>query len=413
MKIAIVGSGISGNTVAHLLHKKHNITLFEKNNRIGGHSHTHNIEINGSPISVDTGFIVFNKKTYPLFSSLLRELDVAHEDSKMSFSVFSKKTGLEYNGTTLNTLFSQRRNIFNPKFIKMIFEILRFNKESLGLLNTSKELSLGDYLAKNTYSDYFLKNYILPMGSAIWSSNLETMIKFPAKFFVTFLHNHGMLNINNRPQWLTISNGSKSYVQKLCYPFIDNIRLNSNIKFIERKSNKVIVHSKYGSENFDYIFMACHSNEALAILKDASNNEKEILGAIPYTNNEVYLHTDSSIMPKYKLSWAAWNYNIDSKESEPITLTYNMNILQNIKIETPVLVTLNPKGCIDPKKIIKKLNYAHPTFSIDSITAQKKHHIISGINRTFFAGAYWGNGFHEDGVKSAYDSVKQLNQLIN
>jgi len=413
MKIAIVGSGISGNTVAHLLHKKHNITLFEKNNRIGGHSHTHNIEINGSPISVDTGFIVFNKKTYPLFSSLLRELDVAHEDSKMSFSVFSKKTGLEYNGTTLNTLFSQRRNIFNPKFIKMIFEILRFNKESLGLLNTSKELSLGDYLAKNTYSDYFLKNYILPMGSAIWSSNLETMIKFPAKFFVTFLHNHGMLNINNRPQWLTISNGSKSYVQKLCYPFIDNIRLNSNIKFIERKSNKVIVHSKYGSENFDYIFMACHSNEALAILKDASNNEKEILGAIPYTNNEVYLHTDSSIMPKYKLSWAAWNYNIDSKESEPITLTYNMNILQNIKIETPVLVTLNPKGCIDPKKIIKKLNYAHPTFSIDSINAQKKHHIISGINRTFFAGAYWGNGFHEDGVKSAYDSVKQLNQLIN
>ena len=413
MKIAIVGSGISGNTIAHLLHKKHNITLFEKNNRIGGHSHTHNIEINGSPISVDTGFIVFNKKTYPLFSSLLSELDVAHEDSKMSFSVFSKKTGLEYNGTSLNTLFSQRRNIFNPKFIKMIFEILRFNKESLGLLTTSKELSLGDYLAKNTYSDYFLKNYILPMGSAIWSSNLETMIKFPAKFFVTFLHNHGMLNINNRPQWLTISNGSKSYVQKLCYPFIDNIRLNSNIKFIERKSNKVIVHSKYGSENFDYIFMACHSNEALAILKDASNNEKEILGAIPYTNNEVYLHTDSSIMPKYKLSWAAWNYNIDSKESEPITLTYNMNILQNIKIETPVLVTLNPKGCIDPKKIIKKLNYAHPTFSIDSINAQKKHHIISGINRTFFAGAYWGNGFHEDGVKSAYDSVKQLNQLIN
>ena len=413
MKIAIVGSGISGNTIAHLLHKKHNITLFEKNNRIGGHSHTHNIEINGSPISVDTGFIVFNKKTYPLFSSLLRELDVAHEDSKMSFSVFSKKTGLEYNGTTLNTLFSQRRNIFNPKFIKMIFEILRFNKESLGLLNTSKELSLGDYLAKNTYSDYFLKNYILPMGSAIWSSNLETMIKFPAKFFVTFLHNHGMLNINNRPQWLTISNGSKSYVQKLCYPFIDNIRLNSNIKFIERKSNKVIVHSKYGSENFDYIFMACHSNEALAILKDASNNEKEILGAIPYTNNEVYLHTDSSIMPKYKLSWAAWNYNIDSKESEPITLTYNMNILQNIKIETPILVTLNPKGCIDPKKIIKKLNYAHPTFSIDSINAQKKHPIISGINRTFFAGAYWGNGFHEDGVKSAYDSVKQFNQLIN
>jgi len=412
MKIAIVGSGISGNTIAHLLHKKHNITLFEKNDRIGGHSHTHNIDVNGTPISVDTGFIVFNKKTYPLFSSLLKELDVAYEDSSMSFSVFSKKNSLEYNGTNLNTLFSQRKNIFNPKFIKMIFEILRFNKESLALIETSEELSLGDYLAKNSYSDYFLKHYILPMGSAIWSSKLETMSKFSAKFFVTFLHNHGMLNINNRPQWLTISNGSKSYVQKLCRPFIDNIRLNTDINFIERKSNKVIVHSNHGSENFDYIFMACHSTEALEILKDSSNNEKEILGAIPYTNNEVYLHTDSSIMPKYKLSWAAWNYNIDSEDNEPITLTYNMNILQNIKIETPILVTLNPKGNIDPKKIIKKLSYEHPIFSIDSVNAQKKQHVISGINRTFFAGAYWGNGFHEDGVKSAYDSVKQLNELI-
>jgi len=412
MKIAIVGSGISGNTIAHLLHKKHNITLFEKNDRIGGHSHTHNIDVNGTSISVDTGFIVFNKKTYPLFSSLLKELDVAYEDSSMSFSVFSKKNSLEYNGTNLNTLFSQRKNIFNPKFIKMIFEILRFNKESLGLIETSEELSLGDYLAKNSYSDYFLKHYILPMGSAIWSSKLETMSKFSAKFFVTFLHNHGMLNINNRPQWLTISNGSKSYVQKLCRPFIDNIRLNTDINFIERKSNKVIVHSNHGSENFDYIFMACHSTEALEILKDSSNNEKEILGAIPYTNNEVYLHTDSSIMPKYKLSWAAWNYNIDSEDNEPITLTYNMNILQNIKIETPILVTLNPKGNIDPKKIIKKLSYEHPIFSIDSVNAQKKQHVISGINRTFFAGAYWGNGFHEDGVKSAYDSVKQLNELI-
>ena len=413
MKIAIVGSGISGNTIAHLLHKKHKVTVYEKNNRIGGHSHTHDININGIPVSVDTGFIVFNKKNYPLFSNLLKDLDVAYEDSNMSFSVFSKKTSLEYNGTSLNTLFSQRKNIFNPKFIKMILEILRFNKESLSLLETSNELNLGSYLAKKKYSDYFLKNYILPMGSAIWSSNLETMINFPAKFFVTFLHNHGMLNINNRPQWLTVTNGSRSYVQKLCLPFIDNIRLNSKINFIERKSNKVIVNDKLGSESFDYIFLACHSNQALDILKDANNNEKEILGAIPYAKNEIYLHTDSSVMPKHKLSWAAWNYNIDSKENEPITLTYNMNILQNLSIETPVLVTLNPKGPIEPSKIIKKLKYSHPKFSIASVNAQKRHHKISGVNRTFYAGAYWGNGFHEDGVKSAYDCVNQLNALIN
>ena len=251
------------------------------------------------------------------------------------------------------------------------------------------------------------------MGSAIWSSNIETMLNFPAKFFVKFFHNHGMLNINDRPQWLTITGGSESYVKKLCEPFINSIKLNSNIRFIERMENKVIIHHNQGSENFDYLFMACHSNEALKLIKDTSYVEKELLGSIPYADNDVYLHTDASIMPKHKLSWAAWNYNIDNKNHEPISLTYNMNILQNIKSESPLLVTLNPKSNIDPKKIIKKLNYSHPTFNIDGINAQKKHHLISGVNRTFYAGAYWGNGFHEDGVKSAYDVVNQLNKLIN
>ena len=413
MKIAIVGAGISGNAIAHLLHKEHKITLFEKNDRIGGHSHTHKIQIEDKTISVDTGFIVFNKKTYPLFTSLLDKLGVDYEDSNMSFSVFSKLSGLEYNGTNLNTLFSQRKNLFNFKFIKMVLEIFRFNKKALELLSTKEEITLGDYLANHNYSSYFSKHYILPMGSAIWSSNIETMLNFPAKFFVKFFHNHGMLNINNRPQWLTITGGSESYVKKLCEPFINSIKLNSNIRFIERMENKVIIHHNQGSENFDYLFMACHSNEALKLIKDTSYVEKELLGSIPYADNDVYLHTDASIMPKHKLSWAAWNYNIDNKSHEPISLTYNMNILQNIKSESPVLVTLNPKSNIDPKKIIKKLNYSHPTFTIDGINAQKKHHLISGVNRTFYAGAYWGNGFHEDGVKSAYDVVNQLNKLIN
>ena len=413
MKIAIVGAGISGNAIAHLLHKEHKITLFEKNDRIGGHSHTHKIQIEDKTISVDTGFIVFNKKTYPLFTSLLDQLGVDYEDSNMSFSVFSKLSGLEYNGTNLNTLFSQRKNLFNFKFIKMVLEIFRFNKKALELLSTKEEITLGDYLANHNYSSYFSKHYILPMGSAIWSSNIETMLNFPAKFFVKFFHNHGMLNINDRPQWLTITGGSESYVKKLCEPFINSIKLNSNIRFIERMENKVIIHHNQGSENFDYLFMACHSNEALKLIKDTSYVEKELLGSIPYADNDVYLHTDASIMPKHKLSWAAWNYNIDNKSHEPISLTYNMNILQNIKSESPVLVTLNPKSNIDPKKIIKKLNYSHPTFNIDGINAQKKHHLISGVNRTFYAGAYWGNGFHEDGVKSAYDVVNQLNKLIN
>jgi len=414
MKIAIVGAGISGNTIAHLLHKEHKITVFEKNDRIGGHSHTHNIEIEGKAISVDTGFIVFNKKTYPLFTSLLDKLNVDYEHSNMSFSVFSKLSGLEYNGTNLNTLFSQRKNLFNYKFIKMIFEIFRFNKEALELLNAKEEMPLGDYLANNNYSGYFSKHYILPMGSAIWSSNLKTMLNFPAKFFVKFFHNHGMLNINNRPQWLTVTGGSESYIKKLCDPFIDSIKLKSNIRFIERMENKVVIHHHNGSsEGFDYLFMACHSDEALGLIKDTSSLEKKLLGSIPYCDNDVYLHTDASIMPKHKLSWAAWNYNIDNKSHEPISLTYNMNILQNIKSENPILVTLNPKSNLDPKKIIKKLNYAHPTFSIDGISAQKNYHLISGVNRTFYAGAYWGNGFHEDGVKSAFDSVSQLNKLLN
>jgi len=413
MKVAIVGSGISGNTIAHLLHKKHTISLYEKDSRIGGHSHTHNLYIDGNSVFVDTGFIVFNKKTYPLFLALLEELGVEYENSNMSFSVFSKISGLEYNGTSLNTLFSQRKNLFNYKFIKMIFEILRFNKESLRILEAQEELTLGEYLRDNRYSDYFSKHYILPMGSAIWSSNLEGMMKFPAKFFISFLHNHGMLKVNDRPQWLTIRNGSQSYVEKLCQPYKKAIKLNSNIKRIERKPNEIIIYDQDGKKSFDYLFMACHSDEAMNLLSDLTKDERRILSAIPYINNEIYLHTDASIMPKNKLSWAAWNYNIDRKTNEPITLTYNMNILQNIKTTTPILVTLNPKGNIRGEKIIKKLNYAHPLFTIDGIKAQKKHHLISGVNRTFFAGAYWGNGFHEDGVRSAYDVVNQLKKMID
>jgi predicted NAD/FAD-binding protein len=406
MKIAIVGSGISGNSLAYTLSKEHDITLFEKNNRLGGHSHTHEIISQGKKINVDTGFIVFNKKTYPLFTKLLDELNVHYEKSDMSFSVFSKDRNFEYNGTTLNTLFSQRKNIFNYKFIKMIYEIIKFNKVALTLLSAKTEISLETFLRQNNFSDYFCKNYILPMGSAIWSSNINSMLKFPAVFFVKFFNNHGMLNINDRPQWLTVTNGSKEYVEKLTASIKKNIRLNCPVKAVKRNKDSVEVKSSDGTEIFDYIFFACHSDEALKLIIDPSAKEKEVLSSIPYSKNEVTLHTDESIMPNNKLTWAAWNYNIDSTNDMPIALTYNMNILQNLKTQQTILVTLNDNGNINPEKVLKKINYDHPLFSLKSVEAQKNYGIISGVNRTGYAGAYWGNGFHEDGISSAYNAIK-------
>ena len=406
MKIAIVGSGISGNSLAYTLSKEHDITLFEKNNRLGGHSHTHEIISQGKKINVDTGFIVFNKKTYPLFTKLLDELNVHYEKSDMSFSVFSKDRNFEYNGTTLNTLFSQRKNIFNYKFIKMIYEIIKFNKVALTLLSAKTEISLETFLRQNNFSDYFCKNYILPMGSAIWSSNINSMLKFPAVFFVKFFNNHGMLNINDRPQWLTVTNGSKEYVEKLTASIKKNIRLNCPVKAVKRNKDSVEVKSSDGTEIFDYIFFACHSDEALKLIIDPSTQEKEVLSSIPYSKNEVTLHTDESIMPSNKLTWAAWNYNIDSTNDMPIALTYNMNIPQNLKTQQTILVTLNDNGNINPEKVLKKINYDHPLFSLKSVEAQKNYGIISGVNRTGYAGAYWGNGFHEDGISSAYNAIK-------
>ena len=409
MKVAIIGSGIAGNTIAHLLHKDHDIKVFENESRVGGHSHTHTIQLtDNEEVSVDTGFIVFNKKTYPLFTALLDELKVEYENSNMSFSVFSSVSGLEYNGTNLNTLFAQRKNIFNPRFIKMIFEILSFNKKCLNLLNNDTDITLGEFLNSQNYSKFFSDHYILPMGSAIWSSDIATMLNFPAKFFVTFLHNHGMLSIDDRPQWLTIKGGSKHYVEKLCQPFRKKIHLNAKIQSIKRLKNKVVIIHRKSEEHFDYVFFACHSDQALQLLSDPSNDEKDILGSLPYVSNKVILHTDSNVMPKNKLAWAAWNYNIDKKPDDPITLTYNMNILQNLMTKESILVTLNPNKSIIEDRIIKQLQYSHPKFSNQGIIAQKKHSLISGINNTGYAGAYWGNGFHEDGVKSAYNAIQHF-----
>ena len=411
MKIAIIGSGISGNTLAYYLNPHHQITLFESEDRVGGHSHTHQIDLFNEKISVDTGFIVFNKKTYPNFLKLLHELKVPYENSAMSFSVKDSQKDFEYNGTNLNALFAQRKNLINPRFYKMIREILRFNKSSVMLLNKDEEISLGEYLERENYSDFFKKYYILPMGSAIWSSNIKTMMQFPAKFFIQFFNNHGMLNINDRPQWLTISGGSINYVEKITQPFRKKIKISQNIKYVDRKKDHIAIYFHDRTEKFDWIFFACHSDQALKLIKSPSLDEKNILRAIPYHDNEVVLHYDDNFMPKRKLAWAAWNYHINHSDTSPASLTYNMNILQNLKTQVPILVTLNPQQAINKKKIIKSLSYAHPQYSLRSIEAQSNYHLISGVNRTSFAGAYWGNGFHEDGVKSALNAIQQFNLM--
>ena len=414
MRVAIVGSGIAGNTLAHHLHKQHDITVFEASSHIGGHTHTHDIEIDHKKYSVDTGFIVFNDRTYPEFMQLLEAHQVAWQPSNMSFSVRCEATGLEYNGTTLNSLFAQRSNLFKPSFYHMIRDILRFNKQSLALLASGSEISMGDYLKQNNYGQRFINQYIIPMGAAIWSTDAAQMLQFPARFFVRFFHHHGMLSVNNRPQWRTITGGSARYVEAITEPFKQSIKLNTSVKSVKRNVNDVEITLQNGEmAQFDYVFFACHSDEALNMLADATPAETEILGAIPYQQNVVYLHTDINLMPRRKLAWAAWNYHlpkttINKLSGNKVSVTYNMNILQNIDCPKPILVTLNHTDKIDPSKVIKRLQYTHPVYTLAGAAAQARHAEISGVNRTGYAGAYWLNGFHEDGVKSALAALEHF-----
>ena len=415
MKIAIIGSGIAGNTLAHHLCADHDITIFEANSHIGGHTHSHDIELFGKHYAIDTGFIVFNDRTYPNFIGLLDKLKVAWQASQMSFSVRNEVNGLEYNGTTLNSLFAQRRNFFKPSFYGMIRDILRFNKQSLVLLESGSEIKLGDYLRENHYKPAFINNYIVPMGAAIWSTDAARMLDFPARFLVRFFHHHGMLTVNNRPQWRTITGGSARYVEKLTEDFKFSIKLSTPIASVKRLKNSVKVIPVSGEEQvFDYVFFACHSDQALNILgADATAHEREILGAVPYQENTVYLHHDASLLPKRKLAWAAWNYHVTAKASNKVQVTYNMNILQNIQSPEPILVTLNHTDFINPAKVVKRLKYTHPVYTLAGVAAQARHAEISGQNMTGYAGAYWLNGFHEDGVASALTALNHFKAHFN
>ncbi|SEA41448.1 NAD(P)/FAD-dependent oxidoreductase [Alkalimonas amylolytica] len=413
MKIAVIGGGIAGMMSLYLLQRQHQVVLFEANDYLGGHTATVDIELAGKKLAVDTGFIVFNNWTYPLFNRFLAELAVPFQPTEMSFSVKHEQSGLEYNGNSFATLFAQKRNLLRPAFWGMLLDIVRFNKLGKKLLaeeHDDLDLTLGDFLAKHRFGQAVQEHYLLPMGAAIWSSGLADMPSFPMRFFLRFFNNHGLLNVSDRPQWSVICGGSREYVRRLQQQVpTDRIRLNSPIKSVRRIGSGVELTLPDGSiEHFDQVVFACHSDQALKLLSDASPAEQSILGAIPYQSNEVVLHTDSSLLPKRRAAWAAWNYNLSADANEKATLTYNMNILQQLESEQTVCVTLNNTAAIATDRILHRFHYAHPVFNSYSMDAQQRRAEINGQNRSWFCGAYWYNGFHEDGVRSAVDVARAL-----
>lgn len=411
MKIAIVGSGIAGNLAARRLHEQqHEITLFEAGSHAGGHSHTHDIRLGGRSFQVDTGFIVFNHATYPRFSALLEELGVSSQVTSMSFSVRDDAAGIEYNGTTINALFAQRRNLLRPSFLSMVRDILRFNREAPRWLGEpGGERPLGELLHERRYGRAFIDHYIIPMGAAIWSSSPESMLRFPARFFVRFLMNHGMLTVNQRPVWRTVSGGSARYVERLIAPFRDRIRLDTPVEWVRRQPGSVFVKARgHEPQRFDALFLACHSDQALALLADPSPAERQVLGAIPYQRNEAVLHTDARLMPRRRLAWACWNYHGQARRAGPLALTYNMNMLQGLDAPETLLVTLNRTDAVDPSRILLRATYDHPMFTPESVAAQARHRELNGHHGTYYCGAWWRNGFHEDGVVSAETALEHF-----
>jgi predicted NAD/FAD-binding protein len=414
MKIAIIGSGISGLSCAYYL-RQHDVTLYESNDYLGGHTATKRVEVASGNYDIDTGFIVYNDRTYPRFIRFLKELGIDGQATEMSFSVRNDSNGLEYNGHSIGTLFAQKRNWLNPRFYTFIREILRFNKLAKQAVEQHSDIqTLGQFLKHHKFNDYFSNNYILPMGAAIWSTSLDDMLAFPLVFFLKFFLNHGLLDINNRPQWYVIPNGSHSYIKAMQPHLQGDIRLSSPVVEVQREPEGVQIKSRLGDsivkDHFDRVIFACHSDQALALLADPSKAEQDILTALRYEMNEVVLHTDASLLPKRQKAWAAWNYRIPNQQTnhELPKVTYNMNILQGVSAPETFCVTLNDTTSINPNSILGKYHYAHPQYSNPALVAQQRRAEINGRNNSWFCGAYWYNGFHEDGLRSAQDVVEAL-----
>lgn len=414
MKIAIIGTGISGMTAAHLLNKEHDITVYESNDYIGGHSNTVTVKEANKSVPIDTGFIVLNDWTYPNFEKLLRELNIETTNSEMSFSAKCEKTKFEWSGESIKGLIFNKDNWKAFKSYQIAGDVLRFNKISKNLLKDDNLIiSLGEFLDKYKFSQAFINYYILPMGAAIWSTSLTDIRDYPAKSFLSFFNNHGLLNINHRPQWKTVVGGSKEYVKELVKPFRSRIRLNTPVKKVCRRPGSVTVHTDNDEQVYDHVFFACHSDEALNIIDNPTPLENKALGNIKYNLNIATLHTDSSLMPTRHKAWSAWNYLVPENSSKNVKVTYYMNRLQNINSNIDYFVSLNMDEKIDKSQIIRTINYKHPFFDKNAIEAQKSFTSINGTMNTWYCGAYWRHGFHEDGVWSAIQSVDYLNKYLD
>lgn len=408
MRIAIIGAGISGLTSAHLLHREHELVVFEAGDYAGGHANTVEVETSSGVHAVDTGFIVFNDRNYPAFERILAELEVPTQPSKMSFGV-SDGARFEYNGDSPNGLFACRRNLASPTFHRMIVDLLRFNRDARELLRSGANPSLGEWLSERGYSDAFVERLIVPQAAAVWSADPRQRWSFPARFLVAFFDNHGMLGLRDRARWRTVCHGSRTYVEALIRPWRSSLRLATAVTEVRRDPAGVTVVARGGAaERFDAVVMATHADQALAILADPSDRERELLGSIPYQRNEAVLHTDETLLPRRRRAWASWNYHLRANLDGPPAVTYHMNRLQSLEADVELCVTLNRSEEIDPARIIRRIEYAHPVYTDAGVSAQRRRAEISGRERTHYCGAYWGWGFHEDGVQSALRVAREI-----
>lgn len=400
---------------AWLLHGDHDLTVFEASSTPGGHTNTVDVPTSSGPLAIDTGFIVFNDWTYPGFIALLERLGVASQPSDMSFSVRDAQGRFEYCGSTLNALFAQRSNLLKPRFWWMVRDILRFNREARQLVSSGDDATtLGEWLDRGRYSSWFVERYLLPMGGAIWSAEASRMRTFPARAFASFFENHGMLSVDERPQWRTVSGGSRSYLRAITSTYADRIRSSTPVTSVRRFATHVEVTPRGGApETFDQVVVATHSDQALALLADASDLERDVLGAIPYQRNVAVLHTDARVMPRRKLAWASWNYHLGADVEGSVGVTYWMNRLQDLRAEEDYFVTLNDVAAIDPARVLRRIEYHHPVFTTRGIAAQKRWAEINGTRRTWFCGAYWANGFHEDGLQSGLRVAAQFGKKLS
>ncbi len=409
MRIAVIGTGISGLLSARLLASQHEVHVYEANDYIGGHTNTVDVKVFDNRYSVDTGFMVFNRRTYPNFCRMIELLGVQPQDSDMSFSVRCDRSGLEYQGSSLNGLFAQRSNLFRPRFYRMLRDILQFNRKATECVREDRfddQTTVGDFVKECGLGDDFVRHYLVPMAAAIWSSPPGQILDFSARFMIGFCHNHGLLQLRDRPQWMTIQGGARTYVNALIKDIRNGIHVSSPVTHVRRSADHVTVTvtTEAGdayTEVFDEVVFATHADQTLAILDDATEDERRILGAFPYQPNEAVLHTDKSLLPQRRSAWASWNYTIPDDQHQAVSVTYDLSRLQNHDTPSPILLTLNRTSDIDPRKVLRHIRYTHPAYSLNSIAAQSEHDRINGVRRTHFCGAYWGFGFHEDGVSSA------------